>query len=169
VSRHKQPVQTNQVIYSWSGRELFLTCGNGAVKILDLETMEPIHTLRAHTSSCYSLELSPDGRRLAIGGTDALLTLWDTWDWQCRRSLGRATGPVRTLSFSWCGGYVAAGSEDDFGVDIAHVDSGLYVHTVDTSPAAAPIVAWSPRDYSLAYSANEPTGGLRIVNGASLV
>jgi hypothetical protein len=55
------------------------------------------------------------------------------------------------------------------GVDIAHVDSGLYVHTIDTTPAAAPVVAWSPRDYSLAYSINEPTGGLRIVNGASLV
>jgi THO complex subunit 3 len=76
---------------------------------------------------------------------------------------------VRTLSFSWCGGYVVAGSEDDVGIDIAHVDSGLYVHTIDTTPAAAPVVAWSPRDYSLAYSINEPTGGLRIVNGASLV
>jgi THO complex subunit 3 len=162
-------VQTNQVVYSWSGRELFLTCGTGAVKILDLETMDAVHTLRAHTSSCYSLELSPDGRRLAVGGTDALVTLWDTWDWRCCRSLGGATGPVRTLSFSWCGGYVAAGSEDDVGVDVAHVDSGAYVYRVDTSPAAAPVVAWSPRDYSLAYSINEPTGGLRIINGASLV
>jgi THO complex subunit 3 len=161
-------VQTNQVIYSWSGRELFLTCGNGNVKILDHETMDVLHTLKAHTSSCFSIELSPDARVLAVGGTDALLTLWDTHDWICRHSLGRATGPIRTLSFSWCSGYVVAGSEDDAALEIAHTDSGLYVHTVETS-GVAPIVQWSPRDYSLAYSTNEAAGGLRIVNGSSLV
>jgi THO complex subunit 3 len=148
---------------------LFLTCGNGTVKILDYETMDTLHTLKAHTSSCFSLELSPDGNYLAIGGTDALLTLWDTWDWYCKRSLAKMTGPIRTLSFSWDGGYLVAGSEDDVGLEIAHVDSGQYIHTVDTSPAAAPIVQWSPRDYSLAYSINEAPGGLRIINGSSLI
>jgi len=168
IARHKQLVQTNQVIFSWSGAELFLTGGDGTVKIFDYPSMELLHSLKANSSSCYSLELSSDGRYLAVGGTDALVTLWDTWDWYCKRSLGKMTGPIRTVSFSWDSGYLVAGSEDDVSLEIAHVDTGDYIHAIETG-APAPLVQWSPRDYSLAYSVTKDAGGLRIINGSSLI
>jgi THO complex subunit 3 len=166
ISTHPQPVQTNNTAFSWSGKELLVTGGDGTVKILDYPSMAVLHTLNAHTSSCYSLELSPPGTYLAIGGTDALLTLWDTTDWVCQRSLDKMTGPVKSLSFSFDGSYVVGGSDEGSGLDIAHVDSGEYVHRVDCGPA--PVVQWGPRDYSLAYSVSEGSGGLRIINGSGV-
>ena len=170
LSQHQQTIQTNHVAFSWSGNELFLTCGDGTLKVLDYPSMTVLHTLRAHTSSCFTVEMSPVGSVLGIGGTDALLTLWDTSSWYCVRSLSKMAGPVRSLSFSWDGGYVVAGGEEDKGLEICHVDSGEYVHKVDCGPA--PIVQWSPKDYSLAYAVSGETvntSGLRIINGASLV
>ncbi|KAF2089069.1 WD40 repeat-like protein [Saccharata proteae CBS 121410] len=170
---HRQNVQTNQTFFSWSGEQLFLTTGDGQVKILDYPSMvgclfsdsifyNTIHTLNAHTSSCYSIECSPTGAYLAIGGSDALITLWDSTDWICQRTLGAMTGPVRSVSFSHDGSYIVGGSDEGTGLDIAHVETGEYVHRVETN-FSAPCVQWHPSRYVLAYS-GDPTG-LKIVGG----
>lgn len=36
---HRQTVQTNQTTFSWTGQELFLTTGEGQVKIVDYPSM----------------------------------------------------------------------------------------------------------------------------------
>jgi THO complex subunit 3 len=168
ISSHAQPIQTNHIIYSWSGKELFLTGGDGTIKILDSASMDLLYSFRAHTSSCFSLDYCPDGRYLAVGGTDALVTLWDTTEWMCKRSLNSLIGPVRTVSFSWDGGYITAGGEEDKGLEIFHVDSGESLHKIDCG--AAPVVQWSPKDHSLAFALHESAGGgLRIINAATLI
>lgn len=119
----------------------------------------------------------PRGRYLAIGGSDALLTLWDTRDFICRHSLAGMAGPVRAVSFSFDGRYIVGGSEgsgatagigggniDNEGLMIAHVETGEYVHTVETK-APASCVAWHPSRYWLAY-AGEVGGGLKVVGAA---
>jgi len=124
------------------------------------------------------VSIDPRGRYLAIGGSDALLTLWDTRDFVCRHSLAGMTGPVRSVSFSFDGRYVVGGSEgsgavpsvggggsDNDGLIIAHVETGEYVHTIETK-AAASCVAWHPSRYHLAY-AGEVGGGLKILGAAS--
>jgi THO complex subunit 3 len=80
------------------------------------------------------------------------------------------SGPVRSVGFSWCGGYIVAGGEDDRGVEIAHVESGEFVAKIEGGPA--PVVQWSPKDYSIAYALSgetAATNGLRIINGAGLM
>lgn len=75
------------------------------------------------------------------------------------------TGPVRSLGFSWCGGYVVAGGDQDRGVDVVHVESGDVVGHV--GDGVVPVVAWSPKDYCLAYAVLGGTAsenGLRIVS-----
>ncbi|TKA55093.1 hypothetical protein B0A49_13298, partial [Cryomyces minteri] len=162
VAEYRQPVQTNQTVFSNSGHELFVTTGEGHVKILDYPSMTPLHTLNAHTSSCYSIDISPSGTHLAVGGSDALLTLWDTHDWVCTRSLARTTGPVRAISFSFDGAFVVGASDEPGGrdLDVAHVETGEYVHVVETGGAVG-CVAWHPLRYWLAYVAE--VGGLKIV------
>ncbi|KAF2145501.1 uncharacterized protein K452DRAFT_315734 [Aplosporella prunicola CBS 121167] len=157
----RQLVQTNQTIFSWGGEELFLTTGEGHVKILDYPSMEVIHSLNAHTSSCYSLDFSPTAAYLAIGGSDAIITLWDTKDWICQRTLTNMTGPVRSVSFSFDGSYIVGGSDEGAGLEIAHVETGEYIHKVET-PAPTPCVQWHPSRYVLAYS--DPAG-LKIIGG----
>lgn len=93
--------------------------------------------LTGHTSSCLSTELSPTGRILATGGSDSMICLWDTSDWVCQKTIGKMTGPVRSISksgnnaeprrpgilsnprlchnqlgFSFDGSYVVGGSDD---------------------------------------------------------
>ena len=54
--------QTNQIIWSHNGDVLFLTTGSGLVKIRDWPSLDSIHTIDAHTSACFCLELEPRGK-----------------------------------------------------------------------------------------------------------
>lgn len=69
------------------------------------------------------------------------------------------TGPVRNISFSWCGMYVVGGSDEGTNIEIAHVEDGEYVQTIKTQSPSA-VVAWHPTKYLLAYT---DFGGLRII------
>ncbi len=99
-----------------------------------------------------------------MGGSDALVTLWDTQNFVCQRSLSAMTGPVRSISFSFDGSYVVGGSDEGTGLDIAHVETGEYVYRVET-PWPAPCVQWHPNRYVLAYSGDP--AGLKIIGGVT--
>ncbi|KAI4251619.1 MAG: hypothetical protein LQ352_004740 [Teloschistes flavicans] len=127
-------------------------------------SLQPLHTLHAHTSACVSLAMSPSSRYLAIGGSDALISLYDTHDWICRRTLSSISGSVKSVSFSWDGSYVVGGSDEGTGIDIAHAETGEVVARIETS-ASAPCVSWHPNGkYWIAYSGD--AGGLKIVGAA---
>lgn len=137
--------------------------------------------LRGHTSSAVSVELSPTGRWLATGGTDSMIALYDTQSWLCSRTITKTAGPVRSLSFTFDGSYIAGGSEGgrfdsgwadatrctllicvaEAGVHISHVETGEHVHTIKTA-GNCPFVSWAPTKYCLAYS-DTSVNALRIV------
>lgn len=119
-----QNVQTNQIIFSYSGKELFVTTGAGTVKILSYPEFELLHTLNAHTSACLSVDLCPRAKHLAIGGSDALVSVWDTYNWVSLYTISDIDGPARTVSFSFDGNYVCGGSDEGTGIPIVscHLD-----------------------------------------------
>lgn len=167
----KDKGQFNAMAFSNSGHELFATTGEGPVKILDWPSLDLLHTLTAHTSATYAVQHSPAGTYVAVGGSDSLVTLWDTTHWHCAHALTAHSGSVRDLSFSFDGAYIAASSGSDArdsssGIEICHADTGEVVHSVDTSN---PItwLAWHPLRYWLAY-AGDP-GGLKILGAGSAV
>lgn len=110
ISSHQQPVQTNQIAFCWSGDKIFVTTAEGRTRILSYPGFEPLlhldhgdddrreFELSGHTSSCLTAELQPTGRYLATGGSDSIISLWDTTDWICQRTLTRMVGPVRSIS-----------------------------------------------------------------------
>ncbi|RPB28440.1 WD40 repeat-like protein [Terfezia boudieri ATCC MYA-4762] len=161
IKTHKENVQTNQIIWSHGGDVLFLTTGSGLVKLKDWPSLESLHTIEAHTSACFCLELEPRGNLLAVGGSDAIVSLWDTKEWTCPKTLSRMESPVRCLSFSFDGSYLCAGSDEKMNIEIAHVDTGDYVHTIVTDHPVLSI-AWHPSRYHLAYSGDP--AGLKIVS-----
>jgi THO complex subunit 3 len=116
-------------------------------------------TLNGHTSSCLSVEMQQTGRHLATGGSDSIIALWDTTDWICQRTLIDMVGPVRSISFSFDGSYIVGGSDEGAGLEIAHVETGEYVHSVKTA-GPCPVVAWHPSKYLLAYT---DLGSLKII------
>ncbi|UPX10690.1 uncharacterized protein EKO05_0001332 [Ascochyta rabiei] len=166
LAEHRQPVQTNQCVFDWSGAHLFLTSGDGSIKVVDYPSFTPALTLNAHTSSCYAISMSPSGEYLAAGGGDALVSLWDTQEWICVRTFDLTKEPVKSVDFSFDGSYITAGSDDkdEKKIKIAHVESGEVVHEVSVTSASS-VVSWHPCRYVLAYSAEAQ--GLRIVGGIS--
>ncbi|CZT01629.1 probable THO complex subunit 3 [Rhynchosporium agropyri] len=169
ISSHQQSIQTNQITFCHSGKKIFLTTGDGRIKIFSYPEFEPMFysksdptnpfTLDGHTSSCMSIDMQPTARFLATGGSDSIIALWDTTNWICQRTLIDMTGPVRSISFSFDGSFIVGGSEEGSGLEIAHTETGEYVHSIKTA-GACPVVAWHPSRYWLAYT---DVGGLRII------
>lgn len=126
LAAHEQPCRANQIAFCWSGTKIFMTTEQGTVRILSYPDFEPLlrlpetqgekagteFRLEGHTSPCYVAELQPTGRHLATGGGDSLISLWDTTNWICVRTITKMTGPVRSLSFTWDGSFVVGGSDD---------------------------------------------------------
>ena len=69
-------------------------------------------SFKASPGRVYSLSVSPDGRRLATGGDDHTIKLWDTATGQeVRRFLGH-TASVMSVAFSPDGKWLATGGDD---------------------------------------------------------
>lgn len=184
LTPHPQKVDTNATTFSnslaSSNLDLFLTTNDGSVKIVDYPSFELKHVLHAHTSSCLSISLSPTSRYLAVGGSDALISLWDTTDWICKRTVSSANcGAVRDISWSFDGRFIVGACDEPGcspGLEIFHAESGESMYTVtpqsSSSNVGVPAVAWHPSRYWLAYSVTESglgssgIGGLRIVGAA---
>ncbi|KAL2828908.1 WD40-repeat-containing domain protein [Aspergillus cavernicola] len=184
LESHPQPIQTNATTFSnhisspsSPDLHLFATTGEGTVKIISYPSFSTLHTLHAHTSACLSINLAPTGRYLAIGGSDALISLWDTTDWICRRTIsGNNGGAVRGVSWSFDGRFICGACDEvgcgGNGIEIFHAETGESVYTVPTggsSNTGIPAVAWHPSRYWLAYSTTadgSAPGGLRIVGAA---
>ncbi|KAJ5640527.1 hypothetical protein N7528_000152 [Penicillium herquei] len=185
LTARPQDVQTNATAFSWKiptpespNLRCFLTTGEGRVKIVDYPSFETLHTLNAHTAACISLALAPNGRYLAIGGGDTLISLWDTTEWMCLRTCSSENGgAIRGVSWSFDGRYVCGASDEpdcpSVGLEIFHAETGDSVYSVPTGPrATVPAVAWHPSRYWLAYSTtNDGPGGsnsgLKIVGPGS--
>ena len=186
LTSRPQNDQTNLTTFS-NGVEptdFLITQGNGSVKILDYPNFNTIHTLHAHTSACASVAFSPTGRYLAIGGHDALISLWDTTDWICQRTIPTtASGKIVGITWSFDGRYIcvamdevssSSGAGSVGGLEVYHASTGEIVHTATTASADTPAVAWHPNRYWLAYSHLERTeaglirgtAGLRIIGAA---
>lgn len=168
IAEFQQDVQTNEIAFCWSGDKVFVATGEGRVKILSYPNFQPLlqrpwedspFSLNGHTSSTLSVSESVNARYIASGGSDSIIALWDTKDWICRKTLIEMTGPVRSISFSWCGCYIVGGSDEGNSLEIAHVEDGDYVHSLKIQ-SPSPVVAWHPIKYHLAYA---DKGGLQIM------
>ncbi|OAA53759.1 WD repeat-containing protein [Niveomyces insectorum RCEF 264] len=173
VAVKKQPTRTNDLAFCWSGKKVFTAAGDGRTRILSFPDLEPVFrvnyavrdgesaefSLKGHTAECLTVAMSPTGRTLATGGSDAIIALWDTSKWTCQRTITSMAGPVRSLSFSWDGNFVVAGSTEGTGLKVTQTESGEHVHTFKTAQPV-PVVAWAPTRYFLAYA---ELGSLRIV------
>lgn len=164
TERHRQRLETNHTTFSnaFPAQDLLVTHGDGSVRILDFPSFETLHTISSHTSSCSSIAYSPLGNYVAIGGSDAMIALWDTYDWVCKRTMSNAnSGKVSGLTWSWDGRYITSSCEDmgsgggegkSEGFEIYHAESAEVVYTVPTKNSAVPAVQWHPKTYALAYT-----------------
>ncbi|KAG0164674.1 hypothetical protein DFQ28_000130 [Apophysomyces sp. BC1034] len=168
LKTQKHNMEVNEIAWNNANNLFYVTTGQGAIKVYEYPSLKLVQSLRGHTANCYCVETDPTNRYLAVGSADALVTLWDMKTYTCVRAFSELTWPVRTLSFSFDGQFIASASEDNF-IDISHVESGQSVHHIECT-AAMNTVAWHPRDYYLAYAGDEVNlegkyaGNLKIFN-----
>ncbi|KAI5800083.1 WD domain-containing protein [Geopyxis carbonaria] len=165
TSTHSLPAPVHGIAFSHSGETLLMATAAGKVLLYDFPSLTPSHSVDAHASAALCLELDPRGVHLAVGGSDAVVGLWDTTEWICLRTLRGMGNPVKCISFSFDGSYICAGSDEigSHDIEIIHVDTGDLVHTVTTTHPITRI-KWHPTKYCLAYS-GDPSG-LKILNVA---
>ncbi|KAF9356631.1 hypothetical protein BGX26_004980 [Mortierella sp. AD094] len=126
--------------------------GNNVVRLLDLETGECHQTL-SHSDYVESIAFSPTGDRIASGGGDKTLRLWDVKTGACLLTLTGHTSPIQSLDFSPIEAQIASGGAADKTLRLWDIETGACIRTLIGH------MAWIQ---SIAYSSK----GDRIVSGS---
>jgi len=69
--------------------------------------------LTGHTDGVLSVRFSPDGKKLASGGADETVRVWDVASGKELKKLEGHKGQVWTVAFSWDGKYLLSGGTDE--------------------------------------------------------
>jgi THO complex subunit 3 len=155
--RHVEPFKTeaNEFVWDPTGNYFFVATGNGQIPIFKFPEMKQVLSLKAGSfQSCQvSIKMDPQMKHFAVGGGDALISIWDLRHLTCLRTIDRLDWPVRAVSLSWDGRLLAAGSEDHC-IDISWVETGERVWELKCDGASYTL-AFHPRLYLLAFSCEE--------------
>ena len=110
----------------------------------------------AHAGPIFAMDLSPDGKRLATGGSDALVGLWDTDSMICTHTFSHPTKLVRSVAFSHDGRILAMSNEEN-DIFLAESANGISLGSVALGHrrGGAEEVAWHPTALVLACARTE--------------
>ena len=121
VDRDKRSVRKHIKISDKSVRVLaidpgrnFLAAGlsDHSVKVFDLQSLQPIHSLVGHSNSVFALGFAPKAPIMVSGGRDAHLKVWNTSDFSLRESIVAHMFAINYLSFREDGRYFVTCSMD---------------------------------------------------------
>ena len=99
----------NAIAYSRVANRLAVAAAEN-IRIYDANTYKELMVLAGHTDSVLSIAFSPNGKRLASGGSDKTMRLWDTETGKLLSTREEHTGPINAVAFSangekfWSGG-----------------------------------------------------------------
>ena len=146
--------EVNEIVWNPAGDLLLLTTGLGTVEVMSYPSVQPLHSLSGHTAGCYCIAYQPGGQHFAVGGADALVSVWDAEEMACVRTVPRLEKPISTLGFSYDGRYLAAGSSENV-IDVSETATGKLVHHIQARVVQLSSLAWSPKHILLAYAGED--------------
>jgi WD40 repeat protein len=152
------------LVFSRDGKHFASASGDGAVKIWDGtrldEKQEPPHTLQARVPGpSVNVAFSPDGQRLATGGEENTVIIWDMETSVDRLTLeGEHSGEVYTLAFSPDeGGRWLATAGEDSAVKIWDSHTGEFIHSFRGHEGLVSSLAFSPDGERLVSGSRDKT------------
>jgi WD40 repeat protein len=101
-----------RLFYSSDKTELYAVNPNGVVLILDAETGSTDNTLNGHNAYASVVAFDPENDRMALGGTDGTVKVWDMFERQSLITIDAHTAPITALAFSADGTQLATTSGD---------------------------------------------------------
>jgi THO complex subunit 3 len=146
--------QVNDASWNRAGDVFYLTTADGFAEALRFPELTPLHRMKGHTSSVYAMALDPSRDRVAFGGADAMVSVWDTHECVCVSVVDRLQAPVRAVSFSHDGAFLAAAGDDD-AVDVSDAGAAGAFARVASVPVRGGSVSsmrWSPTHHVLAFA-----------------
>jgi eukaryotic-like serine/threonine-protein kinase len=155
------------VVFSRDGEHLALASSDGIVKLWDAkrldkerldEKKEARLTLRARVAGPgLSVAFSPDGRRLATGGEENTVKIWDVRNGQPLRTLKGHNGDVYSVAFSPEDGRWVASAGEDSAVKIWESHTGKLVRSFRGHTGVVSSVAFSPDGRRLVSGSRDHT------------
>jgi WD40 repeat protein len=167
------------VCWSPTGAYVAAAFFNNDVVILNGTTGEVVQTLVAMSEEdrcdgyaptghvpTRAVAWSPDGERLASGGDDTAVYIWNTTDWSLWRTLMDHEGSVQCLAWSHSGDRLASGSGRDKVVPNGVGENKTFIWDPVTSTVLTRLeghrdsvlgVAWSPDDSRIATASDDRT------------
>jgi WD40 repeat protein len=136
----------------------------GEVKVWETESGRDLGTLVRQTT-VHRIALAPDGRRLAVAGTDDAVTIWDVDTREKTAVLRGHATRVLAVTFSPDGRRVATGGADRT-VKVWGADSGQELLTLSGHTQPVADVAFSPDGRQLASGGFD--GEVRLWDGEPL-
>lgn len=73
---------------------------SGQLSIIDLKTRAVRHHVQAHSERIWSLDVSPDGQRVATGSSDTRVKTWDPDSGQLLLTLADYSDAIYNVRFS---------------------------------------------------------------------
>ena len=128
--------------------------GDGQIEIFNAMTGQLLETLNpGSTVYYYSVDWSPDGNRLVVGGYEALY-IYDVDPWNLNRTISNAFSYLNAVSYSPDGNMIAGcsgwgGSNARARVYNAMTGAQMWSYTTSTSCLD---IAWSPDSSQVAFS-----------------
>ena len=94
--------------------EAAIACGDGVIRVIDLENLKLQCEFPAHKDSVYAVKFSPDGKYILSGGKDAHLNKWkmENGKWSMEKSIPAHNYAVYSIVFSPDGKLFATASRD---------------------------------------------------------
>ncbi|HEX4961066.1 MAG TPA: serine/threonine-protein kinase [Thermoanaerobaculia bacterium] len=150
------PEPVTAAALSPGGREVVYGTGNGALEIVDLETLRTRISFRAHRETVTALAFSPDGTLVASASVDRTLRIWSTETGERAAVLTGHPHAISSLAFHPKGELLASGGLED-AVRLWDAATGKLRERLPVAASCVTSVAFSPTGDALAAGTNGPS------------